>query len=80
MATISISGPSIKPSCIAFLVEYRANTTLTDAELPLKLETVGETGVSHNMIADDKGNIYLTKFSQQSHLLRYCRRKTGNAG
>ncbi len=42
------------------LVEYLANMALTDAELSPKLETVGETGVSHSMIADDKGNIYLT--------------------
>ncbi len=40
--------------------EYLANPNLTNAELSAKVETVAETGVSHGMIADDKGNIFLT--------------------
>lgn len=41
-------------------VEYLANPALTDSELSAKVETVGETGISHGMIADYKGNIYLS--------------------
>ncbi len=40
--------------------EYLANPNLTDAELATHVEEVGETGISHGMIADEKGNIYLT--------------------
>lgn len=39
---------------------FLANPALTDKELAAKVETVGETGISHGMIADDKGNIYLS--------------------
>ncbi len=40
------------------LVEDLVNPALTDAQLSAKVETVGETGISHGMIADAKGNIY----------------------
>lgn len=40
--------------------QYLANAALSDAELSGKVETVGETGVSHGMIADAKGNVYLS--------------------
>lgn len=40
--------------------DFLANAALTDKELAAKIETVGETGISHGMIADDKGNIYLS--------------------
>ena len=40
--------------------EYLANPSLTKDELSGKVELVGETGVSHGMIADNKGNIYLS--------------------
>ncbi len=40
--------------------DYLADTTLAESQLSSYVETVGETGVSHGMIADDKGNIYLT--------------------
>jgi sugar lactone lactonase YvrE len=41
-------------------VEYLANPALTNAELASHVETVGETGVSHGMLADAAGNIYLS--------------------
>ena len=40
--------------------EYLANEKLSFDELAAKVETVGETGVSHGMIADAKGNVYLS--------------------
>lgn len=42
------------------LVDDLVNPTSTDAEISAKVETVGETGISHGMIADNKGNIYLS--------------------
>lgn len=42
------------------LADDLANPALTDAALAAKVETVGETGISHGMIADYKGNIYLS--------------------
>ncbi|QJD94834.1 gluconolactonase [Mucilaginibacter robiniae] len=41
-------------------VDYLANRSLTDAELSKHVELVSETGISHGMIADSKGNVYLT--------------------
>lgn len=40
--------------------EYLANPALPPAELASHVETVGETGVSHGMLADTQGNIYLS--------------------
>ncbi len=40
--------------------EYLANPALTPAELASHVEMVGETGVSHGMLADAAGNIYLS--------------------
>ncbi|RYE35615.1 MAG: gluconolactonase [Sphingobacteriaceae bacterium] len=40
------------------LVQDLVNPDLSDAQLSAKVETVGETGISHGMIADAKGNIY----------------------
>ncbi|MGI4728924.1 MAG: SMP-30/gluconolactonase/LRE family protein [Janthinobacterium lividum] len=40
------------------LADDLANPALTDAQLSAKVETVGETGISHGMIADAKGNIF----------------------
>lgn len=40
--------------------QYLANPALPPAELASHVETVGETGVSHGMLADDAGNIYLS--------------------
>lgn len=37
-----------------------ANTMLSDKDLSSKVETVGETGISHGMLADNNGNIYLS--------------------
>lgn len=37
---------------------YLADTLLPEAELSHKVEDMGEVGITHGMIADDKGNIY----------------------
>ena len=41
-------------------VDELVDSTLSASQVSSHVETVGETGVSHGMIADDKGNIYLT--------------------
>ena len=40
--------------------EYLANPALTPGELASHVEVVGETGVSHGMLADEAGNVYLS--------------------
>ena len=40
--------------------EYLANPALAAAELEIHVETVGEVGVSHGMLADQAGNIYIS--------------------
>jgi len=40
--------------------EYLANPALPTTELASHVEVVGETGVSHGMLADAQGNIYLS--------------------
>ena len=40
--------------------EYLRNPALSPTEVASHVETVAETGVSHGMIADAKGNVYLT--------------------
>jgi sugar lactone lactonase YvrE len=40
--------------------EYLANPDLPPAELAKHVEEVGETGISHGMLADEAGNIYLS--------------------
>lgn len=49
--------------------QYLADETLSDADLRTHVETVGETGVSHGMIADGKGNVYTTDSPNKA--LRY---------
>ena len=39
---------------------YLTNPALTPAEIASHVELIGETGVSHGMIADESGNVYLT--------------------
>lgn len=46
--------------------EALRNPTLTAAEVKARVEEVGETGVSHGMIADPKGNVYLTDSPNQA--------------
>lgn len=40
--------------------KYLTDTSLSATELSAHIETMGETGVSHGMIADKAGNVYLT--------------------
>lgn len=46
--------------------EHLSNAELKDAELSAKVELVAETGVCHGMIADSKGNIYLSNSPNHS--------------
>jgi sugar lactone lactonase YvrE len=46
--------------------EALRNPALTAAEVKARVEEVGETGVSHGMIADPKGNVYLTDSPNQA--------------
>lgn len=41
-------------------VDYLVDSTLSASQLSSYVEMVGETGVSHGMIADAKGNVYLS--------------------
>lgn len=49
--------------------EYLADTGMDDAALSAKVEMVAETGVCHGMIADNKGNIYLS--DSPNHAVQY---------
>lgn len=48
---------------------YLADTTQQDAALSAKVEMVAETGICHGMIADSKGNIYLS--NSPNHAIQY---------
>jgi sugar lactone lactonase YvrE len=48
---------------------YLANQALTGAELSAKVELVAETGICHGMIADSRGNIYLS--DSPDHAIQY---------
>lgn len=48
---------------------YLANSMLSNADLAQKVETVAETGVCHGMMADAKGNIYLS--NSPDHSIQY---------
>ena len=48
--------------------EYLANPALPPAELAGHVEVVGETGVSHGMLADAAGNVYLS--DSPNHAIR----------
>ncbi len=49
------------------------NTSLAAGELSAQVEVVGETGVSHGMIADKAGNVYLTDSPGKVHSVRHPR-------
>ena len=49
--------------------EYLRNPALSPAEVASHVEVVAETGVSHGMISDAKGNVYLT--DSPSKAVRY---------
>jgi len=46
--------------------QYLADQRLSSAELSAKVEMVAETGICHGMIADAKGNIYLSNSPDRS--------------
>ncbi|BCU79322.1 L-dopachrome tautomerase-related protein [Luteolibacter sp. LG18] len=48
---------------------WLADASLSDQELSAKIEKVAETGVCHGMVADKKGNIYVT--DSQAKAIRY---------
>lgn len=50
-------------------VEYLATPALNDSAIAQHVELVGETGISHGMIADAKGNIFLSDSPEKA--IRY---------
>ncbi|MFC3197982.1 SMP-30/gluconolactonase/LRE family protein [Parapedobacter deserti] len=49
--------------------KYLADASLHDAQLAAHVEDMGETTVTHGLIADEKGNIYLT--SSMDYSIKY---------
>ena len=49
--------------------EYLAKKTLTNTQLSARVEMVAETGICHGMIADKKGNIYIS--NSPEHAVQY---------
>lgn len=52
--------PITQTKLFRIATNYLVDSTLTNAQLASHVEVMGETGVSHGMIADKIGNIYLT--------------------
>jgi sugar lactone lactonase YvrE len=48
---------------------YLADASLTDKEISAKVELVAETGICHGMIADKRGNVYLS--DSPDHAIQY---------
>jgi sugar lactone lactonase YvrE len=48
---------------------YLADASLSDKEISDKVELVAETGICHGMIADNKGNVYLS--DSPDHAIQY---------
>ena len=61
--------PITQTKLFRIATEYLANPALTPQELASHVEIMGETGVSHGMIADKSGNVYLTDSPDKS--IRY---------
>lgn len=49
--------------------KFLADTALSDQDLAARVETVGLPGITHGLIADKKGNIYLT--TSESYSISY---------
>lgn len=52
--------PITQTKLFRIATEYLNNPALSPTEIASHVEDMGETGVSHGMIADAKGNVYLT--------------------
>ncbi|WP_046573884.1 L-dopachrome tautomerase-related protein [Spirosoma radiotolerans] len=52
--------PITQTKLFRIATNYLVDPTLTPAQLASHVEVMGETGVSHGMIADKAGNVYLT--------------------
>lgn len=50
-------------------MKYLADTSLSETELDDKIVDIGEVGVIHGLIADAKGNIFLT--AAPDHVIKY---------
>lgn len=61
--------PITQTKLFRIATEYLANPALTATKLASHVEAMGETGVSHGMIADKAGNVYLTDSPDKS--IRY---------
>lgn len=63
--------PINKQELFRISTEHVADSTLTDAALLEKVETMGQVGVTHGLIAGPEGNIYLT--SSESYAIKYLK-------
>jgi len=52
--------PITQTKLFRIATEHLANSALSSEALASKVEVMGETGVSHGMLADKAGNVYLT--------------------
>lgn len=58
--------PINKETLFRIKTEDLANTSLTEAALESKVETVAKVGITHGLVADAKGNIFLTTSTNYS--------------
>lgn len=61
--------PINKETLFRIETRYLADENLSGSELESKVENVGKTGITHGLIADKKGNIYLT--TSESYSISY---------
>lgn len=61
--------PINKKELFRIETRYLVDEKLSEKELEAKVETVGEVGITHGLIADKKGNIYLT--TSESYSVSY---------
>lgn len=58
--------PITQTKLFRIATQYLLDTKLSPGEVASHVETMGETGVSHGMIADAAGNVYLTDSQDKS--------------
>ncbi|SEA09481.1 Major royal jelly protein [Arachidicoccus rhizosphaerae] len=63
--------PINKNALFRIETRYLTDSTLSESALAAKVENMGDVGVTHGLIADDNGNIYLT--NSETYSIRYLR-------
>ena len=61
--------PINKENLFRIETRYLSDINLSEKDLETKVENVGKTGITHGLIADKKGNIYLT--TSESYSISY---------